>query len=111
MTVAIIISEPLTEADVRFYVPVAAQEVFDKIWVPASEHLGLFWMPMFSTGVPTTRDDLPEVRQEFVTIRDWFAHNVEDPKAAAFLVGRANLAIAGIDQILARPDDIELFIG
>jgi hypothetical protein len=66
---------------------------------------------MFTTGVPVEKADLPEVRQEFVAIRDWFARNFEDPKAAAFLVGRANLAIAGIDQMLARPDDVELFIG
>jgi hypothetical protein len=111
MTVAILLSDPQTQADESFYVPVAGQSTFTEFWVPAAESLGLFWMPLFETGVPISWARIPIVRQEFVATRDWFDTNIRDRGLADFLTGRANLAIAGLDQIMARPDEVELFIG
>jgi hypothetical protein len=44
-------------------------------------------------------------------MRDWFDANIRDRESVEFLMRRASLAVTGLDQIMARPDEVELFVG
>ena len=60
MSVALSIQPRGTSGAAARTVPVATQDVFKRYWLPGSEALGLKWVPLFETGIPLGKDDIPE---------------------------------------------------
>jgi hypothetical protein len=68
MSVAILIEfkDPARE---ELYVPLATQGVYSSEWLPMARELGLYWVPLFLTGISVSVEDLPVVVQELERLR------------------------------------------
>ncbi|WP_437793350.1 hypothetical protein [Sorangium sp. So ce693] len=89
-------------------VPVAAQATFKEFWVPAAEALGLQWVPLFETGIPVERSDLPGVIRELAALRALWVSS--EPHREAILE-RLDRLIDELNKINSADDDVEIFIG
>ncbi|KYF90516.1 hypothetical protein BE20_05740 [Sorangium cellulosum] len=89
-------------------VPVAAQATFKEFWVPAAEALGLQWVPLFETGVPVERSDLPDVIRELEALRAWC---VSSESLRETILERLARLIDELNKINSSDDDVEIFIG
>ena len=50
-------------------VPIAAEEVFEKYWQPATARLGLQFVPLFQSGLPIKKNDIPLIISELTRLR------------------------------------------
>lgn len=80
MSVALLLKNSSSD-DTRLY-PIATQERFVRVWMPAIEELGLEWVGLAETGFLITIKNHPEVVSELRRLRAWFearhdAHSVE----------------------------------
>ncbi|MGK3993526.1 hypothetical protein [Sorangium sp. So ce1024] len=89
-------------------VPVAAQSTFKELWIPAAEVLGLQWVPMFETGFPVERSDLPDVIRELEALRAWCVSSESHRKV---ILERLDRLIDELNRISNSDDDVEIFIG
>ncbi len=69
MSIALIVQGQPHLEDTRC-VPIATEEVFRQFWLPASEELGLAWVPLFEGGLPITTADLPCVIADLELLRN-----------------------------------------
>lgn len=51
MSVALMISNAVTQEEEHFYVPIAAEAVFEQYWNPIIEELDLKWTSWFQGGI------------------------------------------------------------
>ncbi|WP_437675556.1 hypothetical protein [Sorangium sp. So ce131] len=89
-------------------VPVAAQSTFREVWMPAAVTLGLQWVPLFETGIPVDRSDLPDVLRELETLRDYCRSSASLRETILERLGRL---IDELNKINSSDDDAEIFIG
>lgn len=73
-------------------VPIATHEVFRRFWAPACEALQLRWVPMFATGIPLDRADVPDVIEELEALRAWSEQHSETGDAIG-----ARLDVVGLN--------------
>ncbi|MFB2769544.1 hypothetical protein ACE1AT_09670 [Pelatocladus sp. BLCC-F211] len=53
-------------------IPVSTEEIFREYWQPASSKLNLQWVPLFQTGIPLEKDDVPYVIEELEKLKQFF---------------------------------------
>jgi hypothetical protein len=64
MSVALLVYDEDAQGEAkRTMVPVATEDVFERVWLAGAEALGLRWVPLCQSGLPI-RD--PEERAELV---------------------------------------------
>ena len=71
MSVSAFIPDPVNKEELGFNVPVASEAFFKSYWEPAAEELGLQWVPIFSTGIDVSLEDLPDVLDELNRLKQW----------------------------------------
>lgn len=109
MSVALSIQPRGGSAVAARVVPVATQDVFKRYWVPASEGLGLKWVPLFETGIPVGKDDVPDVLVELRALERWIQGNA--PETVAVIGARLGGLIAELSGLGEELERVELFIG
>jgi hypothetical protein len=109
MSVALSIQPRGTSAAAPRIVPVATQDVFKSYWVPASETLGLKWVPLFETGIPLAKEEVPDVLQELRALDDWIRRNA--PETAALIGARLQRLIAELGALVESLEQVDVFIG
>jgi hypothetical protein len=109
MSISIVINNPVTEDESKFYIPVSTETFFDECWRPGCEALNLKWIPAFSYGVDIEKENLSEVKSELTKLRDWASKYLSDEKKI-HLVKRLDLLSERISQLFTR-DDVSIFIG
>jgi hypothetical protein len=70
MSVALLITMQ-DDPEARRLVPVATQQIFRDHWMRGCRDLGLRWVPQFETGIPLSKDDIPEVLEDLRVLRLW----------------------------------------
>jgi hypothetical protein len=112
VSVALLLEYPGTSIQSRM-VPIATEEIFTSYWLPASQALGLEWIPVFQSGVTVSQEDSPSILAElerlktFVT-HEWFSHLPEG--MANHITERINLLRAELQIIWDEPN-VEVYIG
>ena len=109
MSVALSIQPRGTPGAAPRIVPVATQDIFQRYWLPGSEALGLQWVPLFETGIPLGKDDVPDVLQELRALDDWT--RVHAPETAAVIGVRLEGLIAELSGLVGTLEQVEVFIG
>jgi hypothetical protein len=94
-------------ADGELVVPIATQQVFDDVWVPAARVLGLEWVPAFAAGVPVGGEDVPAVLAELHRLAAAFAQR---PPAAAVTERLAQL-VGTLTALQEGGADFDAYIG
>jgi hypothetical protein len=83
-------------------IPVATEATFERLWVPASNALGLRWVPCFQGGVIIRSDDAPEVLEELDRLRGWVTDQAGTDTRDWWL-GRIDRLRLALDQVRALP--------
>lgn len=109
MSVLAFILEPTDEFEKEFSIPVASESFFNECWVPAIKALQLKWVEHFSRGIDIKKEDLDEVINELLQIREWSLDNVFEAKQEHFLY-RIDLLITKLPSAYRR-DNVVVFIG
>jgi hypothetical protein len=109
MSVALSIRARGTSNAAPRIVPVATQEVFKRYWLPGSEALGLQWVPLFETGIPLGKDDVPVVLRELRALEARIQGNA--PETVAVIAERLERLIAELSGLGESLEQVELFIG
>lgn len=63
MSVALLI-EKIDGKEVKEYIPIATQQIFEDEWLPLCKENNLQWIPMFETGYPFITEDIPYLLEE-----------------------------------------------
>ena len=109
MSVALSIQPRGTSGAAPRIVPVATQEVFKRYWLPGSESLGLKWVPLFETGIPLAKEEVPDVLRELRALDDWT--RLHAPETAAVIGARLERLIAELSALVESLEQVEVFIG
>ena len=109
MSVALSIQPRGTSGAAARTVPVATQDVFKRYWLPGSEALGLKWVPLFETGIPLGKDDIPDVLQELRALHSWT--RVQAPETGAMIGARLERLITELSALVESLEQVEVFIG
>lgn len=109
MSISAFVPDPVNGFERQFHIPVAAEAFFAEYWEPAAEQLGLQWVPLFSTGINITKEDLPAVLDELARLKEW-ASNQSGGERIAKLASRIELLQAELPKALER-DGAVVYIG
>lgn len=109
MSIIAFIPDPVDGFERQFQVPVAAEAFFAECWEPASEALGLQWVPLFSTGVDVMKEDLPAVLDELARLIEWANSHIDADKREK-LASRIELLQTELPKALQR-DGAVVYIG
>ncbi|UUZ90133.1 hypothetical protein LJK87_29630 [Paenibacillus sp. P25] len=109
MSISAFIPEPADDLERQFHIPVSTEAFFAECWEPAAEELGLRWVPVFSTGIEITKEDLPEVLGELNRLKEW-ALEQSGGERMKQLVSRIDLLLAESPRALQR-DGTAVYIG
>ncbi|MFC0331196.1 hypothetical protein ACFOLF_22515 [Paenibacillus sepulcri] len=109
MSISAFIPEPENEFERFFNVPVATEAFFQECWEPAVKALGLQWVPVFSSGIDITKEDLPAVLDELERLKQWAEQELSGERRGQILVRIERLA-AELPKALER-DGAVVFIG
>jgi hypothetical protein len=77
MSVAVIIDDPVTDDQRLVSIPVASEQVFNELWIPASQELGLEFVPLFLGGVVIGKEELDDVLLELSKLKAWTMDQVQ----------------------------------
>lgn len=77
MSVALMLTIHEKENQSEFYLPIAGQDTFKTIWLPACLELNLIWMPLAETGFSFGINELPAVLDEFKHLKAHWQSKVE----------------------------------
>ncbi|WP_426318417.1 hypothetical protein [Pseudoduganella sp. R-43] len=115
MTVSLIVSSPKSDEYRNFYIPLATEEVFRRIWLTAAKETNAFWLPMFETGVDVSVSDFEEVSGELNLLRRWVEHQPQTniPKSEKDKVlERIEALLKGLNSLsLNGSSSLTVFIG
>lgn len=71
MSVSLIVANPTTPEQQLINIPVATEEVFNNIWLTASDELGLQLVPVFSSGIDIGVEELDDLLIELGRLKRW----------------------------------------
>ncbi|MCQ6560968.1 hypothetical protein [Paenibacillus mendelii] len=108
MSVSAYIPHPENEEEFGFNVPVASEAFFKAYWEPAAEELNLQWVPIFSTGIDVSEEDLPDVLDELNRLKQWAA--ARGGEEMEQMLGRIDLLITQLPQAYRREGAV-VYIG
>lgn len=109
MSISVIISNPKTEYERSFCLPVSSESFFRKIWLPITLELGLKWVPLFQTGVEIQKCDLEYLFEELNNIKNFDKEKLRN-KNGDHLLSRIELINRIILELFDR-DDLTIYIG
>jgi hypothetical protein len=111
MSVALTIHKKGDDPGQGRYVPVATQSTFVAHWVPASQALGLYWVPQFENGIPVSGDDVPAILGELRALQQWLGR--APPVVVDAISERLQRLIEELSLVSKVPDlqEFEIFIG
>lgn len=111
MSVALMISNPVNNEESTFYVPIAAERVFEKYWMPVIEELGLKRASWFQCGIEIKKEDIKFVLEELEQIQTWIVKYAENERKE-YMEGRLEDLYKELADILdGARDDIKVYIG
>ena len=110
MSVALIVLEPKNEKYSRMYVPIATEELFEKVWQKGAHELNAQWLPLFQSGVDLTIGDFDAVSKELLAFEQWIRTAPIDPELRTFVSGRVKLLLESLTS-LADDKEVKVFIG
>lgn len=71
MSVSLLITSA-TDGQRGRMLPIASEQIFNQYWVPAATRLKLEFVPLFQTGLPVNREDIPYILDELQQLRTFF---------------------------------------
>ena len=92
------------------YHPVATEDVFRRHWLPLAKAHGLVRIPLFATGFPVTRADIPAVLEEVGQMIGIIAAEVSDSSVRHGMLERA-ARLRALLEASNIADIEEIFIG
>lgn len=108
MSVSAFIPHPENEEELGFNVPVASEAFFNAYWMPAAEELNLQWVPIFSTGIDISEEDLPDVLGELDRLKQWAAGRGGEEMEQ--MLSRIDMLMARLPQAFEREGAV-VYIG
>lgn len=69
------ISNPITDEEHKYYIPISTEKIFEDYWNPIIEQLDLRWAKYFQIGVEIEKQNLDEVIKELKKIENWIIKN------------------------------------
>lgn len=112
MSVCLIVTRPKDREYSNTTFPLAAEDVYERYWLPGAQEIGASWLPLFQTGVPVTGEHFEEVSIEAVSFRNWLQSQPFDEDLKREITSRVDLLLDGLKSLYnASNGDIELFIG
>lgn len=112
MSVSLIISNPITENEDCYYVPIATEEVFQIFWMPIIEKLELKWSCYFQCGVEINKASLKFVLKELAEINDYVFKNMDNIERKIQMLGRIQNLCHELEYIYKNSrEDIKVYIG
>lgn len=92
----------------RRVVPVATQDVFRLVWLPAATALALRWVPLFESGAEIDRGSLPDVIREVETLHEWFRRSKDADES---VLRRVAGLLAELRDLETSGTEVDIFIG
>ena len=112
MSVALIVLEPKSIEYAHIYVPIATEDVFRRVWIPAVEKINAVWIPLFQIGVDITSEDFENVIQELISLREWVRIHEQDQDEIQQVLFRIDLLLNELKRLsIDTNGDITVFIG
>ncbi|GIN87394.1 hypothetical protein J6TS2_37800 [Heyndrickxia sporothermodurans] len=109
MTIGVFILNPQNEFEKNFYIPIATESFFNECWLPAIESIGLQWSELFSIGVDIEKENVADIIEELIQIKEWARKNVHEEHQNK-LFERIKILQEKLPQAFRRKDAV-VFIG
>lgn len=100
MSVSVIVDDPVTDEQRLVTIPVATESTFSDLWLPASQELGLLFVPLFGNGIVVGEEELDDVLSELSKLRDWTSHQAQTGEVLQMLK-RVNRMIDELPEIVS----------
>lgn len=101
------------DTDEQSLVPVASEQVFSDYWQPVCTQLHLQWLPLFQTGIPVSKEDIPTILSELNQLRTYFSTQMTSPETVelgAHIISRIERLSAELRKVIEL-NIRELYIG
>lgn len=99
MSVALMISNLINQEEEDFYVPIAAQKVFQDYWMPIIDMLDLKYAKWFQVGMEIGKEDLELVLKELLEIRTRIVKNMDNERGKQ-MIDRLDNLYKELDKLL-----------
>ena len=107
MSIAITISNPINDTELKFYIPFSTQSRFEKVWLKGAESLNLELIP-FLDGLDINKEEWANLKCEIQKMMLWVDNNL-DNEYQDEIHERISSVIDTLDVVFKRDDAIVNF--
>jgi hypothetical protein len=112
VAISLIVLKPKNEETSLIYVPIATEDVFDRIWLRGAEHVGAVWLPLFQSGVDISASDFEKVSQEVILFRGWIVAGYLNEDERNSVLSRIDSLLNELDYLNKSTDGkVVVFVG
>lgn len=112
MSISMIVLEPKSREYSQINIPLATDDVFNRIWLPGAEKTDARWLSLFRSGIDIDADDFVDVSQELIALREWIKSHKLDNDEKNQVISRIDLLICELGRLSSESGGkIKVFIG
>lgn len=112
MSISLIVVDAANEELSLLNVPVATEEVFQRVWMEGAVQVEARWLPLFCTGVDLMAAEFAAVCRELLAFQAWLERATLEPHERSAIVGRVESLIAALERVRREEGDKgKVFIG
>ena len=112
MSISLIVLEPKSKEYSLVNVPLATEDVFDRIWLRGAQHLDAKWLPLFKSGIDLTAADFTCVIQELMSLGEWVKVEALGSDEKRFVLSRIDALLKEFVRLDSETNgNVKVFIG
>lgn len=112
MSISLIVLEPKNREYSLVNIPLATEDMFQKIWLLGAEQLDAKWLPLFQSGIDLTSDDFEGVSDELMALHEWIKTAAIDPDEKSIVLTRIEVVLKELTILKNQTGGkVEIFIG
>jgi hypothetical protein len=112
MSVSLIVVEPKSIERSLRYIPLATEEVFERVWLEGARQLGARWLSLFRPGVDLASEDFDSVSAELAALRTWVESAPLNSEEKVTVSQRIDALVTGLSRIAEQAGGrARVFIG
>lgn len=111
MSVCLMISNPISENEEYFHLPISTERVFKDHWLPIIAELDLKWVRCFQCGIELNKEDIEEVLREIDKMQNWITVYKNNDRGKHMLERLKNLNETLLYFLNDSRDDLKIYIG
>jgi len=112
MTVALLVVIPNSTEYSSIYVPLATEEVFERVWMSGAKEINAKWLPLFQSGTNISAESFEDVSRELNAFRQWVIRKALSADESELILSRIGALLNVLDRLGTQTNgNVTVFIG